>query len=789
MVLLVLVFGGLSADAAPSELVARFAIDTFDTGAGAWRLEQVEAGSQAQYATEGKAALRVLFPAWRQGRSRWPALMLDYGQGGFGVTDWGAYDALCFSVYNEGARPLLLKLRVDDATGKRVVHSFHLLPGQQRQCRVPVAELAWGIDVSQVVHINLFMTQPPEAALLHFDDMRLEADAVGGQVDLLGDPLGGGLIQVRLRSGRRVQADIAVRDEAGTLRDRYVAVGRALDWKRQHTLPAGRYTVEAQLRDMEWDAAPLKKALGSFVVQTDKSRANLALWPISVLDKITLEEGPPPGRAYLSGRDTLIGSMPPVRIDMARNEYEAVQVVLRSVGPRSDFSLRWEVLRHEETGEHFPLAKAAVYPVGYVRTKRPDLYAVEREGWWPDPLLPPGDFAPESGLNQPLWLELKSEKGTKPGLYTGHLGLYRQDLHMGQVPVEVRVYDAVLPDTNAVGTAFAFYPDAIERLYGGADATMLRRYWDFLDEHRVGLDHLYRRRPPTGAEIDFWRVTSDPSFNLLNVAPRAYAEADLEGLATDLQPVVESLRDTDQIGRAYLYGFDEARSPDFGDLQAAFSFFKGRFPDLRTFTTAIDPSLGLDSGLAEVVDIWAPLLPFYDRGDAIAARQRGLEVWWYLCIAPTHPFPNWFIEYPASGARLVWWMGYRQKVDGLLYYNINRWPGPRRPLRLIEGAKTDWDPVSYGTANGDGCLLYGGAKGPIASLRLKLVRDGIEDVGLLRLLEDQLVDGGARSRQLCDLVAPGLDQYAKDPKLIEAARIALLTELELSKSEPSQSER
>jgi len=68
------------------------------------------------------------------------------------------------------------------------------------------------------------------------------------------------------------------------------------------------------------------------------------------------------------------------------------------------------------------------------------------------------------------------------------------------------------------------------------------------------------------------------------------------------------------------------------------------------------------------------------------------------------------------------------------------------------------------TVYGDGSLLYPGAKvgvdGPVASIRLKLIREGLEDVEYLRLLEDR--EGRAGVRAVTGQVVQGLDAYSKD---------------------------
>ena len=190
-----------------------------------------------------------------------------------------------------------------------------------------------------------------------------------------------------------------------------------------------------------------------------------------------------------------------------------------------------------------------------------------------------------------------------------------------------------------------------------------------------------------------------------------------------------------------------------------FGYFKERYPEVRTITTAIDPSLGIDTGLNEVVDVWVPSMAHYDPVAAAGARALGSEVWWYVYISPPHPFANWFVEYSALEARLLWWMSYQQGVTGFLYYYLNRWPNQDLPLSLdAPQNRTNWNPASFGTANGDGCLIYAGPNGPISTVRLENIRDGIEDFELLHMLAARRGDGGAESRILCDFLVKTFDQ-------------------------------
>ncbi|HJN15320.1 MAG TPA: DUF4091 domain-containing protein, partial [Armatimonadota bacterium] len=76
---------------------------------------------------------------------------------------------------------------------------------------------------------------------------------------------------------------------------------------------------------------------------------------------------------------------------------------------------------------------------------------------------------------------------------------------------------------------------------------------------------------------------------------------------------------------------------------------------------------------------------------------------------------------------------------------------------------------------GDGSLLYPGTKvgvdGRVASIRLKLIREGLEDVEYLRLLEDR--EGRAGVRTVTGQVVQGLDAYSKDVDQYLALREAV----------------
>ena len=120
-----------------------------------------------------------------------------------------------------------------------------------------------------------------------------------------------------------------------------------------------------------------------------------------------------------------------------------------------------------------------------------------------------------------------------------------------------------------------------------------RRYMDFLVDHRLNPDHLYRRQPPSLEVLaDYARQGRLNAFNLLYIdAEQEYDRDGLIALAQRLDPLVAHLDSLGLMDRAYIYGFDEVESGEFTALERVFAFVKNRYPGLRTATTARDARL------------------------------------------------------------------------------------------------------------------------------------------------------------------------------------------------------
>ncbi len=124
---------------------------------------------------------------------------------------------------------------------------------------------------------------------------------------------------------------------------------------------------------------------------------------------------------------------------------------------------------------------------------------------------------------------------------------------------------------------------------------------------------------------------------------------------------------------------------------------------------------------------------FADRMTAM--QEKGETVWTYVCNYPLAPYLNVKVDDEGLGSRVLFWQMYQRNIEGFLYWNscyYSRLPN-----------NDPWSSVdTFGNGiYGDGILVYPGAEigAPgtyLPSIRLKIMRDGIEDIELLYLAEN-----------------------------------------------------
>lgn len=246
--------------------------------------------------------------------------------------------------------------------------------------------------------------------------------------------------------------------------------------------------------------------------------------------------------------------------------------------------------------------------------------------------------------------------------------------------------------------------------------------------------------------------------------------------------------------KAYAYPLDEPRSIDhLIRLKAHTERLSRLIPGIHQvipFYCDLDVDEMTDqvAYMAPLHDIWCPkaqlfreiyteeqaakYLPFPDR--MVQEQQKGKRVWWYVCNYPQPPYFNVFTNDPGLCSRALFWQQYRYGVTGFLYWGSNSWLRPVDP----------WDDTdTFGNdIHGDGILFYPGPKvgidGPVVSLRMKIIRSGIEDFELFTMAEK--VIGREALTEMILSVVPSLIEVRGDGDTLLALREKIARTLEMT---------
>lgn len=491
------------------------------------------------------------------------------------------------------------------------------------------------------------------------------------------------------------------------------------------------------------------------------------------------------------------------RISLAGNEYEGFQVVLLAAPGVGLGEVAVEVsdLVSADGRGRIPAGGIEWHQVGYVQLAKlfhHPAYPEAAPGWWPDPLLPVARVTVPEGFAQPLWFTVFAPSGTPAGEYAGTVTIRPPGQPAAAVEVRATVFGLALPVQGHLKTAFALMDGYLEKLYGKPLKPELRQaYGDYVLRHRLNPDDISRTSPPAIEDLRHYRDRGLNAFNVLNMveerghrtwvcwSPEAvYTPEFRRRLAERLDPAIAELRREGLLDRAYIYTFDERGKEFFPIIREYFGMVKERYPEVRTLTTAYvpqDPATMRDLN----VDWNCPVSSVYRFEEAERCRAAGLQVWSYICLGPRFPYANWLADDPLIEARLIWWQAFHQKLDGFLYWGLNIWDR-RNNDRLVDpgaGPLLAWS-ITTGTPgsewdglHGDGELLYAGVQGPIGSIRLANIRDGLEDYEYLWLL-GQAEGNVETARAACLPVTTSLTEFTRDPAALTAQREAIARRLE-----------
>jgi hypothetical protein len=440
-----------------------------------------------------------------------------------------------------------------------------------------------------------------------------------------------------------------------------------------------------------------------------------------------------------SGRHENFGFSGPlsreVALEVGRNEFESFQIVL--VAPAQapgEFRIEASDLRCEDEALRIESQNLRFFEEIEQFVQPSPGTAQSQIGWLPDALMPiERGFSLSAGEVKPIWVSLKIPDDAKAGVYHGKILVGVDGHDPGGVTIRLVVHDFAIPRTGRFRTQGHLDLEGLTAWYRDGSPQIRREYYRMLLEHRFSPTSQYSARLSPEKEDIGWALESGANVILIGGFSGGPLDPAIIG------PAYKWLVERDHIDRAIIYIGDE--TDDFKAVRDKAMAIRRQWPRLRIMVGGSKPR----KELIGYVDVWDPITfggttYNFDPESVRQAVERGEEVFWYTCVGPRAPFANIYNDHPLTAIRALWWQAWKYGVTGFEYWWFNWW---RPNLELSQekapwplGNRSRWDSRSYDWANGDGLLIYPGARGqPLASLRLSVLRDAIEDWEVLFLLE------------------------------------------------------
>ena len=504
------------------------------------------------------------------------------------------------------------------------------------------------------------------------------------------------------------------------------------------------------------------------------------------------------------------------RLLAAQNEFEAVQLVISARRAVRMLRVTVDSPLRGPNGAEISSSRVWLYRVGYYDVK----VASNSEGSagrWPDPLIPDVDpYVGErrrafpmnvpAGENRSVWVDIHVPQGQTPGTYEGSLVLHRGSEKLGRIGFTLRVGRFRLPSTASLATAFQMDyeqpcmahtgTDTCDKKWNNQKAYELReRYVRAGLEHRFSIYNIAFQPPHLteklfvrymvpfingsartrlrGARVTSVRLDDDRDLDKWIAFARKYRFLDrllyfpVDEPANDAENWEKFLREARK-----LHGFD---------------------PKARILLTAPLAEVRANKAL-EHVDLIVPVVNHIEgrseEGNPYAGNQRALydkwlgskqgrAVWGYQscmshgcgeCGQPSpsavdRGWPNRVIDTSAVQNRAFPWLAFLFDLSGELYFEV------------AEQLSTAWDPNGQCkfSGSGDGTLLYPGTPDriggrtdiPITSIRVKMIREGIEDYEYLKMVAKQ---NRAKAKRIARDLFPHAYSCRRSPEALARAR-------------------
>jgi hypothetical protein len=473
------------------------------------------------------------------------------------------------------------------------------------------------------------------------------------------------------------------------------------------------------------------------------------------------------------GMSDAAGSGEKVSLSSARDGYESFQIVVNGASNGlSNVDVKISDLEGPG-GQVIPRTNFTLYreKYVYVSSSSPNWGGTNKPlgiGWYPDALIPFTDpetgkplsgatltavpFNVKAGNNQPIWVDLLVPRTAMAGQYSG---TYTVTSDQGSVEgsISLTVWNFTLPATPSLKTAFLFsHAGTLE-----AQQELLRN-----------------KISPSATPATQMPLMKGRGLNATDTGP--FSGADVGNCKMSPAPTVSEFksRTAGQQPGVLLYDYSADEIGHCTNLyptiqQWAYNMHQAGISNLVSISPK--PALYSDgSGTGRsAVDIWVLLPVMYNnaKSEVDHVLKKGDSVWSYNTLVQDAYSPKWEIDFDPVNFRVhPGFINQSLNLTGLLYWRIDRWTSD--PWNNVNNAG------AFSSANypGEGMLVYPGQQvgiqGVVASMRLKWLRDGVEDYEYIQILKN--LGKADLAMQISRSVGPDWMNWTRDAGAIDSAR-------------------
>ena len=473
-------------------------------------------------------------------------------------------------------------------------------------------------------------------------------------------------------------------------------------------------------------------------------------------------------------KDKPNGTTTDIELHMSKNEKEGFNVVVKSENAAE--GLKLELIEGATDGISVEYLETYLIPCG-------SRYS------YPDPIVPSdGTFSVEAGISKSILVRFETTADTEAGDYVFKFALNDPNgKRVQEYTVTLTVWNITLPENVTTESAIGISVDYMlhkEKVPGRLKEKYYVAYYEMLLDY--GLTAYGLPYDILNEKAD--KYMSDPRVTSFKV-PHNVSDEKLAQYYEKLSTNKEWM------DKAYFYPFDEPTTTEhLNEIKSICSRLKTLCPEINIMipffvNTKYDANNDEVDVLSEYVGTWCPKSACWNEsfmanplgrpsfGDRmLEEKEDGDKLWWYVCWEPGPPYNNLYVNEPGLDHIKLFWQQYDAGVEGFLYWSSTYWcyvDDPWKDMATVQGWLSD-------SVFGDGSLFYPGRnvgiEGPVASLRLDCIRNGIEDIELLKLAEEKL--GKAWVDEQLDNVTKSVTNHTKKNNVYNETRIAIGEALE-----------